>query len=1432
MNYRLGIDIGSTTAKAAVIDENLNVIFNKYIRHNADIETCFLTIIDDVIGKIGDVSIYIAITGSAGMGISEKIGIPFVQEVVASAEVVKQKYPSVKTLIDIGGEDSKIIFFNKNNSPDIRMNGNCAGGTGAFIDQMASLMNVPPIKLNEFAHEYKHIYPIASRCGVFAKTDVQSLLSQKIDYCDISASIFHAVAIQTINALARGFDVQSQVLFAGGPFAFLPALKTAFVKLLKLKEEQIFTPEYPELLPAVGSAIFALQKDHKIKLSEITQKLKNQKDFYTILNREKPLFEEGEYEKWINERQTKVARGDLNVFKLFPQCFIGVDSGSTTTKMVVTNKSNELIFTYYANNFGNHIKAVKDGLLYFKSEFEKLGVTPVVLSCGVTGYGEDLIKSAFNFDNGFVETIAHFTAAKYFDKDVSFIMDIGGQDMKAMFIEDGYIQKIELNEACSSGCGSFIETFARNLGHSTAEFAKKACESQTPCDLGTRCTVFMNSKVKQFLKEGVNVNDISAGLAYSVIKNSLYKVLKLRDNGLLGDHIVVQGGSFQNPAIHKAFEKVLGKKVTSPDIPGLMGAFGCAILSNGIYNYKNNSSFLGFDNLDNIENYDSSQFRCKGCDNFCNITRLKFNNDKIFFTGNKCEKYFTNKGTIDKTGFNFHDFKLDLLFNRPTEPKEKPIATLGIPRVLNFFENYPFWAKLLVECGMKIVLSPQSNHQIYEKGAGTITSDNICFPAKLTNGHIFALIEQKVDRIFYPLVMHERNEFEKSFNSFNCPIVMGYPDVIKSAINPEGKYGIPIDTPTITFKDEKLLRKATYNYLSQLGVSKKVFDKAFKAALDEQINYKEKIKDKGLDIFRDANFKNKPIILLIGRPYHLDPMINQKVAEIITTMGGTILTEDSVDGGNDLTFAEVLTQWGYPNRIYSAAKWATQHKNVEVIQINSFGCGFDAIVVDEVKDILHTAGKNLTTIRVDEVSSPGSIKLRVRTLLESIKVRTTNSFKAQKRVVTKLFEDDDKERTILMPNLSDFYTSATIKSFKELGYNCQVLPPSTKESTDLGMKYTNNEICYPSILVIGDIIHALKSGKHDPNKTAIGITQTGGQCRASNYLSLIRKALVDAGFENVPVVGLSTSGIPYNVQPGFEDFDAGKFIKKAFFSITFGDTLSMMYYSTAVREKEKGTAKALVNKYLKLSEEYVAKEDFKNIIRLIKEAVDEFNNVKINYKEYPKVGIVGEIFIKYNEYGNHNVLNWLMDNEIEVIMPPLIDFFTQEIFNIRYYKDGYITKTNFNYYMSFVFETWVTYNASLVEVTMKNYRFYRESHSIKKLANMASRVVSLINQYGEGWLIPAEISSFAEEDINNIVCIQPFGCIANQVIAKGVEKKLKDLYPSLNMLYLDLDADTSNVNYINRLHFLVRSAKEEFYKKLYSESNIKDIRQDFEFIKK
>ncbi len=1431
--YQLGLDIGSTTAKIVLLAPSREVLFTEYRRHNAETLLALQELVEAASKSAGDVRVKLLLTGSAGLGLSERFRLPFIQEIIASTEFIRSLHPQVKTLLDIGGEDAKLIFFdadsNGKSQPDIRMNGACAGGTGAYLDQMATLLNIPIAGLDELAIQSKTLYPIASRCGVFAKTDVQNLLSREASREDIAASIFHALVLQTLATLARGRTFSPVILFAGGPLTFLPELRAAFVRTLNLAGNDWLEIKDAELVPSWGAALAVGSRldrgtakstskelaagtpSREMTLSQLSRTLERRSSRSLSQNRLQPLFTgKREFQTWAKARgRSRVAKVDIEQVK-GGECFLGIDSGSTTTKLVLVDRQGRLFFDDYRPNNGNPIQAVIDGLEKLRLELSRLDQPPRLVRSTVTGYGEDLIRLAFGCDEGMVETIAHYRAARHFDPQVSFILDIGGQDMKAIFVRQGSIQRIEVNEACSSGCGTFIEAFARSLNRSVVEFAGEACEAQAPCDLGTRCTVFMNSRVKQALREGAMVEDISAGLAYSVIKNALHKVLKLTDTSVLGEHIVVQGGSFRNPAIQRSLEKILDMPVVCPDKAELMGAYGAALTARDAYVKDRQGSGLNvrLDQLASVTDYQRKTVHCQGCENHCEVARLTFPNRNVFYTGNRCERFFNNRGKQVRKGANLYASKLKLLFDRPLAPEGEPKLTLGIPRALNFYENFPFWCTLFVECGIKVHLSSASSGALFEKGAGTVMSENICFPAKLLHGHIFDLCEAGVDRIFYPMVFYEKSEFSDAINTFNCPIVSGYPDVVNSAIDPAGRFGIPFDQPAFTFKEQNLLEKCCVEYLQSLGISRQVIKRGFERALAAQAQYKFEISRTGGEILKQAREDGRNVIILAGHPYHVDPLINHKIPEALAGMGVDVITEDAVPlkPGESLADPLVLTQWEYLNRIFHAARWSGEQPDIEMAQLNSFGCGPDAFAIDEVRGILEEFGKNQTVIRIDEINSLGSARLRLRSMLQAKKENQGSIRNRDARKTTRLYRSADQHKTIIVPEFSRFCTPPIVRPAMDMGYKIETLPSPDQESVQAGLKYTNNEICYPGIIVIGDAIKALQSGKYNPDEVIVGSWETGGQCRASNISCLLKKALVAAHLENTPVVTLSTRLKSFNPQPEFK-FNIIQYLYKALLGMLYTDGLSAMYHAAAVREITPGDASRVAEKYLAPFENGSMPLKHGEVLDRLRHAVQEFNRIPIDSIQRPVVGIVGEIYVKYNTFVNNNLVQWLMDQGMEVVLPPLLSFFHGSFVGFKAAIQARIRKKELLWYLTSATQGLVQGLVNQTDSVLKDFHHYHPRHSIHSLARTAQSAVHLTHQYGEGWLLAGEIGEFIKAGVPNILCLQPFGCIANHVVAKGVSRRLKERFEDLNLLFLDLDAGISDVNFVNRLHFFIEQAK-------------------------
>ena len=1399
---RLGLDIGSTTVKLVAIDDGGKVCFTRYGRHNAQMSEVVQAFLAELLGEVGDTEVSLRVTGSVGMGLSERYSLPFVQEVVAATKAVQSLYRSANTMIDIGGEDAKIVFFKDGEAEDLRMNGNCAGGTGAFIDQMAIILGVTADELNDLALQATHTYPIASRCGVFCKTDIQNLVAKNVSRENIAASIFHAVAVQTVTTLAHGYDIKPPVLFCGGPLTFVPALRQAFKSYLSFNDSDIILPEYGELIPAYGTALANANNERSESLNALITRLKGTPQ---TTDREKttlpPIFENSDsYRLW----RERIARHHIPKAELASgeqRAFIGIDSGSTTTKIVVTNEQGELLYTFYKNNGGNPIECVSEGLRLLDVMCKERGTELKFAGSCSTGYGEELIRTAFNLHSGIVETIAHYKAAHYLDPKLSFILDIGGQDMKAIFVNNGIIDRVEINEACSSGCGSFIETFAKSLGYSVEEFAQQACESKLPADLGTRCTVFMNSKVKQVLREGATVADISAGLAYSVVKNCLYKVMKLKDVATLGKHIVVQGGTMRNDAIVRALELLTEAEVSRCDCPELMGAFGCAL-----YAIEHSGRTITLDQMLATATYTTRTITCRGCENCCEVQQYNFGNDRHYYSGNRCEKHFNNSGEEKTAGQNMYEVKNKLLFARRAEITN-PKMTIGIPRVLNMFEEYPFWHTLFTQCGIAVRLSDQSEYSRYEESARMVMSDNICFPAKLVHSHIANLAEQGVDRIFMPFVIYEQGS-EGDQNSYNCPIVTAYSTVVKSV----EQTTIPIDSPTISFKDGNMLYKQCQSYLRSLGISSSNIVDAFLKAEEEQATYYQAIAEQNQKALCKAQMFEQLSILLAGRPYHADYLIQHKVSNMLAEMGITVLTEDIVRGEEvDIKDTHFLAQWSYPNRIMRAAKWCVeQGDDVQFVQMTSFGCGPDAFIVDEVRDLLLRHNRAYTLLKLDDINNIGSMKLRVRSLVESLKManerrerRTTKEF-----VTTPAYDQNYRQRKILIPFFTSFISPLLPAIMRVAGYDTECLPMSNEQSSEWGLRYANNEVCYPATLVIGDIIKAFKEGHYNPSEVAVGITQTGGQCRASNYLPMLKKALVDAGYTDMPVISLTFGDDLDNNQPALK-INWVKMLPVALRAVLYSDVINKFYHATVVRERDSGAASDLRNVYLQAGAELIEKGNSQELYKYMDLAAAEFDSLCLD-RQCPKVGVVGEIYLKFNNFAQRGIVDWLTEQGVEVVPPVLADFFTQTFVNRKANVAAQIEKHKISDYLIGLGYHLVRSEIQKVNKICSKFRYFTQFGDIFHEAELAKNVISLNAQFGEGWLLPAEIISYAESGVKSVISLQPFGCIANHIVSKGVEKRIKRLYPAINLLSLDFDSGVSDVNIKNRLLLFIDKLKENY----------------------
>ena len=1406
--YTLGIDIGSTTVKIALLDENKHLLFSDYERHFANIQETLSALLQKAHKALGELTVHPMITGSGGLTLARHLGVPFVQEVISVSTALSHYAPQTDVAIELGGEDAKIIYFEGGNVEQ-RMNGICAGGTGSFIDQMASLLQTDAMGLNEYAQNYKALYTIAARCGVFAKTDIQPLINEGATKEDLSASIFQAVVNQTISGLACGKPIRGHVAFLGGPLHFLSELKAAFIRTLKLDDEHAITPENSHLFAAIGSA---LNYDSKVSttLTALIRKLSSNIKLEFEVARMDPLFATSEEYDAFTERQNQynVATEDFSTYE--GNCFLGIDAGSTTTKAALVGEDGSLLYSFYSNNNGSPLKTAIHAIQEIYSLMPP--TAKIVYSCS-TGYGEALIKAALLLDEGEVETISHYYAASFFDPEVDCILDIGGQDMKCIKIKNQAVDSVQLNEACSSGCGSFIENFANSLNYSVQDFAKAALFAQHPIDLGTRCTVFMNSKVKQAQKEGASVADISAGLAYSVIKNALYKVIKVSDATELGRHIVVQGGTFYNDAVLRSFEKIADCQAIRPDIAGIMGAFGAALIARERYVEGAETTMLSIEKINALQ-YTTTMAKCKGCTNSCRLTINRFTGGRQFISGNRCERGLgktKNKEQIP----NLFEYKNNLIFGyEPLPADEAERGVMGIPRVLNMYENYPFWFRFFTTLKYRVVLSPASNHKIYELGIESIPSESECYPAKLAHGHVTWLIRQGVKEIFYPCIPYERNEFPDANNHYNCPIVTSYAENIKNNIDELHDGSIHFRHPFLSFQSPETIVLSLSKEFPD--IPKEELEQAVHAGWEELSHTREAMWKKGEETLEWLNETGRHGIVLAGRPYHIDSEINHGIPELINSYGVAVLTEDSI---SHLHHPErpliVMDQWMYHSRLYAAANYVKTTENLDLIQLNSFGCGLDAVTTDQVKDILANSGKIYTCLKIDEISNLGAARIRVRSLLAAIRVREEKKEEREilpaniNRVI--FTEEMRKNYTILCPQMTPIHFELLETAFNASGYRLEVLNSDERESVNLGLKYVNNDACYPSIIVVGQIMSALLSGKYDLDKTAVLISQTGGGCRASNYIGFIRRALEKAGMEQIPVISINLSGLEKN--PGFKL--TPQLLIRGVYAAFFGDIFMRCVYRMRPYEQVKGTTDKLHRKWVSICQKFIASRhpSYGQFKKLCRQMIREFDAIPIIDERKPRVGIVGEILVKFLPAANNHLVELLESEGAEAVMPDLIDFLLYCFYNSNFKATDLGMKKSTADLCNIGIKAVEKIRQAAAKEFAASKHFDPPSH-IQDLAGYAKDIVSLGNQTGEGWFLTGEMLELIHSGVNNIVCTQPFGCLPNHVVGKGVIKEIRRQYPLANIVAIDYDPGASEVNQLNRIKLMLSTASKNLKKEL------------------
>lgn len=1516
---RIGLDIGSTTVKAVVLDDSDSLdstLFADYRRHHANVRATMEGLLEDVRARLAELGradepVHLAITGSGGLALADAVHVPFVQEVIAETRAIDEAIPQADVIIELGGEDAKITYLKP--TPEQRMNGSCAGGTGAFIDQMSTLLDTDAAGLNEMAKDYQTLYPIASRCGVFAKTDLQPLINDGAAKPDLAASIFTAVATQTIAGLASGRPIHGTVVFLGGPLFFMSELREAFRRALDGKVDEFITPTDAHLYVAYGAALAVGepgQIEHADKyparsLDDIINALEDLKNLPSNTATMPPLFDTAADRDAFNARHH---REHVHVGTLEGACgphFLGIDAGSTTIKATLVNDDREIVWSSYATNDGRPLTAAIEIVKRIQSELPD-GAW-IARSCA-TGYGEGLITTGLHLDEGVVETMAHYRGAEMVSPGVTAVIDIGGQDMKYLAVTDGVIDSIAVNEACSSGCGSFLQTFARSMGLTIEEFTQAALNSEHPVDLGSRCTVFMNSSVKQAQKEGASIEDIAAGLCYSVVRNALYKVIKLRDSGELGDTVVVQGGTFLNDAVLRAFELLTEREVTRPNIAGLMGAYGAALTARMHYDdiaddtdgdtdeagvhvasvdgvNHTISGILSGTALDELS-MTTERDVCKLCQNHCKLTITTFHDGSRYVTGNRCERGGDAKRKrSDRPNLYDYKYKRAFAYRRLTD-KKATRGEIGIPRVLNMYENYPFWFTLLTNLGFKVVISGRSSHELFETGIESIASENICYPAKLVHGHIKWLLNKGITNIFYPCVSYEDNLVEDADNHFNCPVVANYPVVIGANMPELRDEGINYMRPYFNLAKHDLMVDRIVTEFAWANVTREEAEQAVAAAYAEDKVFKHDVQQEGLRALAYMKEHDCRGIVLAGRPYHVDPEVNHGIPETICALGMVVFSEDSIswldpadkpqltaylaEGESDPKAHDnagfrhvgdrkvtkmplrVMNQWAYHARLYRAANFVSAWPGLELVQLNSFGCGLDAITTDQVSEILADKADVYTMLKIDEVSNLGAAKIRLRSLKAAVEERERNNARetatfrktgseaptpgrqvmldavlgtpgGQRTQATMsnyanrvpFGKDMRRDYTIVVPQMSPIHFRLVEAAVRASGYKFDILEHASKTDVETGLKYVNNDACYPAIMTVGQLVEAIKSGRYDADSTALAISQTGGMCRATNYFALIRKALVDAGYPQIPVLAISTQGFVDN--PGFTP--TVPLLHRAAKSLIIGDLLMKCLYRVRPYEATAGSANRLYERWNTIVRETLlnhgssatAKRYYGRAYwpypKLVAKIVETFDALPLrDIERKVRVGVVGEILVKYQPDANNHVVDVIESQDCEAVVPGIIDFMTMRPY-INEWNERNIG-TGRNKALMAAFKGVIhAYMKPVNDALAKSRGKFDRDLPMGELVKKAQTVTSIGVQAGEGWLLTGEIVELIESGCPNIICAQPFACLPNHVTGRGMFGKIRRLYPRANIVSIDYDPGASEANQLNRIKLMIAAAK-------------------------
>lgn len=1429
----LGLDIGSTTAKAVLRSPGGEVLDAIYQRHGAAVRQTLAAILADLSARHPDLEVRGAITGSGALSISDVLGLPFLQEVMAAARALMVLAPETDVAIELGGEDAKILCLSQ--GMELRMNETCAGGTGAFIDQMAALLQTDAPGLNALAAGHSTLYPIASRCGVFAKTDIVPLINEGARREDIAASIFQAVVDQTIGGLACGISLKGKVAFLGGPLHFLSELKKRFVETLNLSEEDIICPPDAQFTVALGAAIAAGEEIHA--LTDLAHRAATSARQAPVEAPPLPPFFETEVQRAsFQARHARKLAKTRALSSYRGEAFLGVDIGSTTVKAVLLSESGELLHSWYERNRGAPLEVIRRSLTAL---LERLPEGVTIRRAAATGYGADLAQVAFGIDLAEVETVAHCRAACELVPDATFVLDIGGQDMKCLKVRDRRIAGIALNEACSAGCGAFLETFAESLGLTLGDFVEGALASRRPTDLGSRCTVFMNSKVKQAQKEGAAIGDIAAGLCYSVARNALYKVLRIRDPEELGDRIVVQGGAFANDALLCAMEWLLGRPLIRPEISGLMGAFGAALLAIDEARQLASAAAKGaplptsrllcLDALRALTATSKTQ-RCQGCGNRCLLTINRFSDGRRFISGNRCEKGAGRKLELTNRPPNLYAWKNKRLFDYTPRPIERaPRGEIGIPRVLNQFESFPFWFTLFDALGFRVTLSSPSSKALYDLGLSSMPSQTVCFPAKLVHGHIADLLQRGVKTIFYPTVPRETKEHPSARDCYNCPVVSGYPEVIRLNTEELGAAGVRYLSPCVNPSHPRSLAKILSPILQ---IPERELLSAIEEARRELERYRAELRREGERALAWVRQKRGHGIVFAGRPYHVDPLVNHGLDELVVSLGAALISEDAIAHLQaDMPELDIVNQWTFHARLYRTAALVGRMPNVDLVQLTSFGCGVDAVTADEVHRILDGAGKLHTLIKIDEGGNLGPARIRIRSLMAAVRggqlgslsraggageregaehrrcddaPAMPSSYLTNARGKVPFVERMRRTHTILAPQMMPLHFNLYEGAFRASGYRFDILPRVGREAIELGLKYVHNDACYPALVVIGQMLQALRKGTYDPDRTAMLLTQTCGPCRATNYIPLLRKALIEAGYPQVPVISFNSG--KGDQQPGFEITLA--FAERMLLAGLYGDMLMRLSNATRPYEVRRGQTDALTARWLSLSRGNIESPNTRiDLFRQhLKQMVRDFEKIPRDGKIRPRVGVVGEILLKYHPDANNNAVRVIEQEGGEAVVTDFNDFLLYCMNDAIYlgkHHGGSLAAQLSNRVSVGVLEGL----REALREALEGTRYMPVAH-IDDLEKKAAQVITTGLQAGEGWLLTADMLELIDHGAPNVLCLQPFGCLPNHITGKGVIKEIKRIRPRANIAAIDYDPGASESNQINRIKLFMSVAHE------------------------